>query len=83
MTDAPPMITFASVVSRKTVQFALTFAGLNELEVKVSNIENAYITALCTEKIWTVLEPEFGSNAGKQVIAVRALYGLKSARASF
>ena len=48
----------------------------------MSDIENAYITAPCTEKIWTVLGPEFGS-AGKSAIVVRALYGLKSAGASF
>jgi hypothetical protein len=71
MTDAPATTTFASVVSRKTVQIALTLAGLNDLQVKVSDIENAYITAPCTEKIWTVLRPEFGSDAGKSAIVVR------------
>jgi hypothetical protein len=56
---------------------------LNDLQVKVSDIENAYITAPCSEKIWTVLGPEFGSDAGKTAIVVRALYGVKSAGASF
>ena len=83
MTDAPPTITFASVVARETMRIALTLAGLNDLEVKVSDIENAYITAPCTEKIWTVLGPEFGSDAGKQAIVICELYGLKSAGASF
>ena len=49
----------------------------------MSDIENAYITAPCTEKIWTVLGPEFGPDAGKSAIVVRALYGLKNAGASF
>jgi hypothetical protein len=71
MTDAPATITFVSVVSRETVRIALTLAGLNNLQVKVSDIENAYITAPCTEKIWTVLGPEFGSDAGKTAIVVR------------
>ena len=83
MTDAPATTTFASVVSRETVRIALTLAGLNDLQVKVSDIENAYITAPCTEKICTVLGPEFGSDAGKTEIVVRALYGLKSVGASF
>jgi hypothetical protein len=83
MTNAPPTITFASVVLHKTVRIALTLAGLNKLQVKVSDIENAYITAPCTEKIWTVLGPEFCSNAGKQAIIVCVLYSLKSAGASF
>ena len=65
------------------MRIALTLAGLNDLEVKVSDIENAYITAPCTEKIWMVLGTEFGSDAGKQAIVVCALYSLKSAGASF
>jgi hypothetical protein len=44
---------------------------------------NAYITAPITEKVWTTLGPEFGPDAGKTAIIVRALYGLKSAGAAF
>ncbi len=33
--------------------------------------------------VWTVLGPEFGIDAGKSAIIVRALYGLKSAGAAF
>ncbi len=83
MTDAPPTITFASLVLRKMVWIAHTLAGLNELQVKVSNIKKVYITALCTEKIWTVLGPEFGSNAGKRAIVICTLCSLKSTGASF
>ena len=83
MIDAPATTTFASVVSRETMQFALILTGLNNLQVKVSDIENAYISAPCTEKIWTILGPEFGSDAGKSAILVHALYGLKSAGVSF
>ena len=83
MTDAPVTTTFESMVSSETVRITLTLAGLNDLQVKVSDIENAYITTLCTEKIWIILGPEFGSDARKSAIVVRALYGLKSAGASF
>jgi hypothetical protein len=44
---------------------------------------NAYITTPCKEKVWTILGPEFGPDAGKNDIIVRALYGLKSAGAAF
>ena len=44
---------------------------------------NAYVTAPITEKIWTVLGPEFGADAGKKAIIVRALYGLKISGAVF
>ena len=83
MTDTPPTLTYASVVSRESVRIALTLAALNDLEVKTADIENAYLTAPVTEKIWTQLGPEFGSDQGKNAIVVRALYGLKSAGAAF
>jgi hypothetical protein len=76
-TKAPATITYASVVSHKTVRLALTIASLNDLEVKVGDVLNAHITAPAKEKVWTVLGPEFGHDAGKSAIIVRALYGLK------
>jgi hypothetical protein len=82
-TDAPPVLTCSSVVSRESVRIALTVAALNALQVKSSDIENAYLTAPVSEKIWTVLGPEFGEDAGKKALIVRSLYGLKSSGASF
>ncbi len=82
-TEAPTTITYASVVSRETVCIALLIATLNDLEVKIGNVLNAYITAPVTKKVWTVLGPKFGSNAGKSAVIVRTLYGLKSAGAAF
>ena len=81
----PPasVLTYASVVSRETVRIALTVAALNDLQVKTSDVQNAYLTAPCAEKIYTVLGLEFGADAGKTAVIVRALYGLKSAGASF
>jgi hypothetical protein len=77
-------MTYASVVSRESLRIALKLAALNDLEVKTADIENAYLTAPIGEKIWCTLGPEFGKDAGKRAIIVRALYGLKSAsRASF
>jgi len=48
-------------------------AALNNLEVKVDDVLNAYITAPITKKVWTVLGPEFGIDAGKTAVIVRAL----------
>jgi hypothetical protein len=56
---------------------------LNDLEVKTADIENAYLTAPVGERIWCRLGSEFGSDSGKKALIVRALYGLKSAGASF
>ncbi len=83
LTKAPATITYASVVSRKTVRLALTFVSLNDLKNKVGNVLNTYITAPVKEKVWTILGPEFGHDSGKCAIKVRALYGLKSAGAAF
>jgi hypothetical protein len=83
MTEAPATLTYSSVVSRESVRIALTLAALNALEVKTADIENAYLTAPVSEKIWTTLGPEFGTDSGRKAIIVRSLYGLKSAGASF
>ena len=64
-TKAPPTITYASVVSCETVCLALTIAALDDLEVKFGDVLNAYITAPITEKVWTILGPEFGPDASK------------------
>ena len=52
MTKAPATITYTSVVSRETVCIALLMAALNDLNVKVGDVLNAYITAPITEKVW-------------------------------
>ena len=83
MTEISGTMTYASVVSMESVRIALTLAALNDLEVKTADIENAYLTAPIGEKIWCLLGLEFGGDAGKRAIIVRALYGLKSTGACF
>ena len=68
VTNAPSIITYASVVVRDTVRIALLLAALNDLDVKVGDVLNAYIAAPVTEKIWTVLRPEFGNIARKWAV---------------
>jgi hypothetical protein len=82
-TDTPHTMTYASVISRESVVFALTLAALNDLDVKMADIEKTYLTVPITEKIWTVLGPDFGDDAGKRALIVRDMYGLKSAGAAF
>ena len=82
-TEVPSTLTYASVVSRDSVRIALTIAALNDLKVMACDIQNAYLTADCREKIWTRAGPEFGSEAGTIFIVRKALYGLKSAGAAF
>jgi hypothetical protein len=81
-TDAPHVMTYASVVSREFLRITLKLSALNDLDVTMVDIENNYLTVPITEKFWTVLGPEFGEDAGKRSLIVRALYGLKSAALS-
>ena len=82
-TQAPKSITYSSVVARDSVRICLLLAALNDLDIQAADIENAYLTAPCREKVWTVGGKEFGSNAGRNFKIVKALYGLKSSGAAF
>ena len=76
MTELPSSITYSLVVSRDSVRIALTIAALNDLSILACDIQNAYLSAPCREKIYCVAGPEFGSEAGKTMIVRKALYGL-------
>jgi hypothetical protein len=55
-------------MSCESMRIALTLAALNDLDVKMADIENAYLTAPVTEKVWTVLGPEFRVDAEKKAL---------------
>ena len=82
-TTTPTSLTYSSVVSRDSVRLAFLIAALNGLDILACDIQNAYLTAPCREKIFTIAGPEFGSDKGKVFIITRALYGLKSSGAAF
>jgi Reverse transcriptase (RNA-dependent DNA polymerase) len=82
-TEAPSTLTYSSVVSRDSVRIALMVAALNDLEVTSCDIQNAYLTAECREKIWFIAGPEFGDEEGQPMIVEKALYGLKTSGAAF
>jgi hypothetical protein len=54
-TDTPHAMTYESAVSRESVRIALTLDSLNDLDVKMAYIENAYLTAPITQKVWNML----------------------------
>ena len=83
LTEPPSTVTYSTVVSRDSVRIMLLIAALNELEVRGADIQNAYLNAPNKEKHWMRAGPEFGELEGKFFIVSRALYGLKSAGASF
>ena len=82
-TGTPTCQTYASVVSRDSVRLAFMLAALNGLELKGADCEGAYLNAPSRERLCTVCGPEFGEYAGRWAIIRRALYGSKSAAASW
>eukprot|EP00957_Ditylum_brightwellii_P203903 15336716-Ditylum_brightwellii.AAC.1 len=57
---------YASVVSRKIVRVAFTCAVLNNLNVWATDIQNAYLQALSSQRYYIVCGAEFGlENIGK------------------
>ena len=82
-TRDPEGSTYAGVVSRESVRIAFLYAALNGLNVCAADIQNAYLTAPTTQKLWTKCGPEFGSDRGRIAIITRALYGNKKAGADF
>ena len=71
------------MVSRDSVWIALKISALNYLNVLACDIQNAYLTADCRERVWLVSRPKFGSKAGKNMMVRKSLYGLKSSGAAF
>ena len=82
-TDPPTTLTFTTVVSRESVCIAFLVAALYGLEILMCDIGNAYLHAKTSEKVYSVCGPEFGEFKGCYVRIVRALYGLKTAGASW
>ena len=82
-TKTPAAMSYLSVVSRNSVRIALTIAEFNDLDVLDCDILNAYITADYREQVWVVAGPKFGSEAGKNMLVKKSLYGLKSSVAAF
>mmetsp|Transcript_8647 Transcript_8647/g.12593 ORF Transcript_8647/g.12593 Transcript_8647/m.12593 type:complete len:946 (-) Transcript_8647:1039-3876(-) len=81
LTDPPSDSVYSSVVTRESVRIMFTIAALNGLDLLGADVQNAYINAPTKEKVYTTAGLEFGSNAGRPAIIVRALYGLKSSGA--
>jgi hypothetical protein len=83
-TYPPSSVTYSSVVSRDSVRIAFLLAALNDLEILAADIGHAYINADTREKVYFIAGDEFGAHMkGRNVIIVKALYGLKSSGAAW
>ena len=81
-TTSPYSITFLLLVSRDSVRIALTIAALNKLDIMACDMQNAYLTALCREKIWTFAGPEFGEEEVTLMISKNGIIWAKVIRSS-
>ena len=79
LTQSTGELSYAGVVARDSVQIALTYAALNDLDVTMGDIKGAYLSAPTSEKHWILLGPEFGEDAGKHALIICVLYGGKHA----
>lgn len=82
-TKHPNAVTYSTVVARDSVRIMLLIASLNDLDIRGADIQNAFLTAPNREKNFLKAGPEFGEFQGTVFIVTRALYGLRSAAASF
>ena len=53
-------------------------AALNGLDILGADVQNAYINAKTSKKVYMATGPEFGPNTYRAAVIVQALYGLKS-----
>ena len=78
-TNTPSLVTYSSVVLRDSVRIVFLVATLNDFNIMLVDIWNAYLIAPNKEKIWMIAGHEFGTDKEVVCIITRDLYGLKSA----
>ena len=81
--DASQHVTYSSTIQDLSVRLLMLVAVQNGLDLMAGDIGNAFPTAPCAEKVWSVAGPEFGDKQGSVVILQRALYGLKTSSRAF
>ena len=76
MTEAPALLTYSSVVSRESIRIVFMVAALNDLDVLVADIGNAYLKAcgshilccvLCITILCTNVDPKCVSCSAKLI----------------
>jgi len=83
VTDPPNPDTYSGVVECESVRLAFLLAGVNNMEVCMSDIGNAYVHAKTLELVFAIAIAPFGEDEGCIVIIVKALYGLKTSGAAW
>ena len=75
MTEAALILTYSSIVSRDIVCLDFLIYGLNDLDIMVCYVGNAYLNSPCQDNIWFAEGPEHVlEKTGKVMVMVRDLY---------
>lgn len=78
LTDVPSDSVYSGVVSLRGLRTVLFLAELNGLPIWSTDIGNAYLEAMTSERVCIVTGPEFGPLKGHTLVIYKALYGLRS-----
>ena len=84
--NVPSFVTYSSVVSKETVRTCFMLSSLNNLDILIGDIGNAYLNAQPREKCYVKITDPFlfgPSAVGRYAQIVRALYGMKSSGAAW
>jgi Reverse transcriptase (RNA-dependent DNA polymerase) len=81
LTDIPIDSMYSGVVTLRGLRLLIFLAELNSLQTWATDIGNAYLEALTSEKVCIIAGPEFGKRQGHLLIIYKALYGLRSSGA--
>ena len=81
LTDIPLESVYSGVVSLRGFRLVLLLGQLNQLEIWSTDIGNAYLEAMTSERVYIIAGPEFGDLDGHILVIHKALYGLRSSGA--
>ena len=81
LTDVPDDSVYSSVVSLRGLRILLFLAKLKDLIVWGTDIGNAYLEALTSERVCICAGPEFGALVDHLLLIHKVLYGLRSSGA--
>jgi hypothetical protein len=82
-TDPPKDMVYTSVMTRDSIRIAFLLTTLNDLNILLAaDVQNAYLNAPTTEKVYATAGEEFGADRkGCPVVIIWVLHGLKSSSA--
>jgi hypothetical protein len=78
LTDIPIDSVYSGVVSLRGIRMLIFLAELNRQATWATDIGNAYLEAITSEKVYIIAGSEFGDKEGHTLIIYKALYGLRT-----